>query len=180
MNIVRLRLHTSQYNSSLAVSPQPVATNLGILAHHFCEESTFLVVVWILSSLPPGVDYGSSDSYLGRIGHFIAPLFKPAGFGFYQAAVALIAGIMAKEQVVSTLGTLFGADLKTILSHYFNPVSAYAFMVMSLIYIPCIATIATIKQEIGWRWAIFTTTYTLILGYILATMLYQIGSLIFL
>ena len=139
-----------------------------------------VVVVWILSSLPPGVEYGSADSFLGRIGQFIAPIFKPAGFGFYQAAVALLAGVMAKEQVVSTLGALFGINLKTALSTVFNPVSAYAFMVMSLIYIPCVATIAAIKQEAGWKWALFTTTYTLVLGWLMAVIIYQVGRIIFL
>jgi len=87
---------------------------------------------------------------------------------------------MAKEQVVSTLGALFGINLKTALSTVFNPVSAYAFMVMSLIYIPCVATIAAIKQEAGWKWALFTTTYTLVLGWLMAVIFYQIGRIIFL
>ncbi len=138
-------------------------------------------LVWALASLPPGVKYGSVHSYMGRIGSLIAPVFKPAGFGFWQAAVALLFGIVAKEVVVSTLGTLFGAEggkLTEAISSHFNPISAYAFMVMSLVYIPCAATIAAIRRETGsWKWALLAIGYSLILGWILSTIIYQLGSI---
>ncbi len=139
-----------------------------------------VVVIWILSSLPVGVEYASGESIIGQIGKFIAPIFKPAGFGFWQAAVALIFGILAKEVVVGTFGTLFGGAkiLSNVLPHYFTPISAYSFMVMSLIYIPCIATVATIKSEVGWRWALVTVSYSLILGWFLSVLIYQIGILL--
>lgn len=140
-------------------------------------------LVWALASLPPGVEYGSAHSYMGRIGSFIAPLFKPAGFGFWQAAVALLFGIVAKEVVVSTLGTLFGAEggkLTEAISSHFNPVSAYAFMVMSLVYIPCAATIGAIKKETGsWKWTLLAVGYSLVLGWLLSTIVYQVGRIAF-
>lgn len=138
-----------------------------------------VILVWILSSLPPGVAYASEKSLIGHLGKFIAPIMKPAGFGFWQATVALIFGILAKEVVIGTLGTLFGGkeSLATVLPNYFTPLSAYAFMIMSLIYIPCIATVATIKRETDWKWTILAVGYSLILGWVLAVLVYQIGML---
>jgi len=138
-----------------------------------------VILIWLLASLPPGVEYGSSQSLIGRLGHILAPLLAPAGFGFWQAGVALTFGIMAKEVVVGTLGTLYGGEehLRTALAHSFNPLSAYAFMVMSLIYIPCIATIAVIKREAGWRWAGLAVGYSLALGWLVAVIIYQVGRI---
>ncbi len=139
------------------------------------------VVVWVLSTFPLGVEYGSRESFMGMIGRSVAPILKPAGFGFWQAGVALLFGLVAKEVVVSTLGTLLGGEgsLSQVLPRYFNPVSAYAFMIMSLVYIPCIATIATIKRETNWRWTLLAVGYSLILGWGLAVVVYKLGSLIF-
>ncbi|MCD6254410.1 MAG: ferrous iron transport protein B [Thermotogae bacterium] len=139
------------------------------------------VVVWLLSTFPLGVEYGSRESFIGVIGRSVAPILKPAGFGFWQAGVALLFGLIAKEVVVSTLGTLLGGEesLPLVLSEYFNPVSAYAFMVMSLVYIPCIATIATIKRETSWKWTLLAIGYSLVLGWILAVVVYKLGGLIF-
>ena len=139
------------------------------------------VVVWLLSTFPLGVEYGSQESFMGMIGRSVAPILKPAGFGFWQAGVALLFGLVAKEVVVSTLGTLLGGEgsLSQVLLRYFNPVSAYAFMIMSLVYIPCIATIATIKRETNWRWTLLAVGYSLILGWGLAVVVYKLGSLIF-
>ncbi len=139
-----------------------------------------VVLIWFLGSLPPGVEYASEKSIIGKIGKFFAPIFKPAGFGFWQAAVALVFGILAKEVVVGTLGTLFGGEegLSQILPHYFTPLSAYAFMVMSLIYVPCIATIAVIKRETNWKWTLLAIGYSLILGWIMAVLIFQIGNLL--
>ncbi|RDV80708.1 ferrous iron transport protein B [Ammonifex thiophilus] len=138
---------------------------------------TGVLLVWLLASLPLGVEYGSAESLVGKLGQVFAPLLKPAGFGEYQAAVALIFGILAKEIVVGTLGTLYGVGeegLASVLPEHFDPASAYAFMVMSLIYIPCLATIATIKREAGWKWAAFAVAYSLVLGWVVAVIFYQI------
>jgi len=139
-----------------------------------------VVVIWLLGSLPPGVHYASQDSILGRIGTVFAPLLKPAGFGYWWAAVSLIAGVVAKEVVIGTMATIHGKDLGSlaqILKQWFTPLSAYAFMVMSLLYIPCVATFAAIRRELGGRWAIFTAGYTLILGWLTATIIYQVGRI---
>ncbi|HEC69765.1 MAG TPA: ferrous iron transport protein B [Candidatus Omnitrophica bacterium] len=139
-----------------------------------------VVLVWLLSSLPFGVEYAEENSLIGKFGKILAPLFKPAGFGFWQAAVALVFGILAKEVVVGTLGTLYGASeegLKEVLLQQFTPLSAYAFLIMTLIYIPCIASIATIKRETNWKWTALAVSYSLILGWVLSVLVYQIGKL---
>jgi len=139
-----------------------------------------VVLIWLLSSLPFGVQYAGENSLIGKFGKILAPLFKPAGFGFWQASVALLFGILAKEVVVGTLGTLYGASeegLKEVLLQHFTPLSAYAFLIMTLIYIPCIAAIATIKRETDWRWTALAVSYSLILGWVLSVLFYQIGRL---
>lgn len=141
-----------------------------------------VILVWVLSSLPAGVEYASQESILGRIGNFIAPIFKPAGFGTWEAAAALIFGILAKEVVVGTLGVLYGmgeAGLSSVIAQHWTPLSAYAFMVMTLIYIPCVASIAAIKRETNsWGWTSFAVGYSLVLGWVVAVLVYQVGTLL--
>ncbi len=140
-----------------------------------------VALVWALSNLPLGVEYASQESILGRIGTFIAPVFKPAGFGTWEAAAALIFGILAKEVVVGTLGVIYGvgeAGLAGAIAQYWTPLSAYAFMTMTLIYVPCVAAIGAIKRETNsWGWTGFAVGYSLILGWIMAVLVYQIGTL---
>lgn len=141
-----------------------------------------VILIWVLANLPLGVTYASQESYIGRIGTFLAPLLKPAGFGTWQAATALLFGIIAKEIVVSTLGVLHGVGeegLSKVIASTWTPLSAYSFMVMNLIYIPCAATIGVIKQETNsWGWTLFAIGYSIALGWTVATLIYQIGSLL--
>ncbi|MGC8890166.1 MAG: ferrous iron transport protein B [bacterium] len=163
----------------------------GVFIHMWERGSQFLkkagsiifagvVIIWLLASLPFGVEYASGESLIGRVGNVLAPLLKPAGFGFWQAGVALFFGLLAKEVVIGTLGTVYGVGetgLTGAISQNFTPLSAYSFMVMSLIYIPCIATIGVIKRETNWKWTGLVIGYSLILGWILAVLIYQIGKL---
>lgn len=141
-----------------------------------------VVLVWVLSNLPVGVEYASQESILGRIGSFMAPIFRPAGFGTWEAAVALVFGILAKEVVVGTLGVIYGVEetgLTGVITQYWTPLSAYAFMVMTLIYIPCVAAIGAIKRETNsWGWTAFAVGYTLVLGWLMAVLVYQTGRLV--
>ncbi len=137
------------------------------------------VAIWLLAGLPWGVKYASESSIIGRLGAVIAPLLRPAGFGYWWAAVSLVAGVIAKELVVSTMASLHstGPDgLGAVLRQVFTPVSAYAFMVMSLVYIPCVATVAAIKRETNWRWTALAVGYTLALVWLLAVAVFQFGS----
>jgi len=145
------------------------------------------VLIWALASLPPGVEYASEKSLAGRLGKAVAPVFEPAGFGSWQASVALLTGILAKEAVVSTMGVLYTGEeveeeeaeeeLTPHLHRHFTPLSAFAFLLMTLLYIPCVAAVGAIRREAGWRWAIFTAVYTLFVGWLVATLFYQIASL---
>ena len=174
----------------MELPPYHLPTLNALLFHTWSRTRLFLrkagtiifagvIIAWALAYLPLGVEYASANSLIGRLGKFLAPLLRPAGFGYWQIAVALLFGIVAKEIVVSTLGTLYGGEIamKSAILNYFTPLSAYSFMIMSLIYIPCIATIAVIKQEAGWRWALLAVGYSLILGWGLAVLVYQVGSL---
>jgi len=175
----------------MELPPYRMPTVKGVLIHMWERGSLFLkkagtiifagvVLIWLLASLPLGVQYASKESFIGQIGSFFSPLLKPAGFGFWQAGVALLFGILAKEVVVGTFGTLYGvekAGLTNVIQGVFTPLSAYAFMVMSLIYIPCIAAIATIKRETNWRWAFLAVGYSLILGWLMAVGIYQVGKI---
>jgi len=139
-----------------------------------------VVLIWLLSTFPTSYEYASEGTYISYLGNFFAPLLKPAGFGFWQAAVALFFGIIAKETVVGTLGTLFGGEekLAEVLPQFFTPLSSYAFMVMSLLYIPCIATIGVIYKETNsWKWTTFSIIYSILVGWVFAVYFYQIGLL---
>lgn len=147
----------------------------------------FLVVslLWVLSILPYGVEPSSQASYLGKIGTFIAPIFKPAGFGTWQASVSLISGIAAKEAVVGILGMVYAGGssdtgaLAIQLQSVFTPLTAVSFMVMVLFYTPCAAAIATVKKETNsYKWAIFMAVYTFIIGWVSAVLVYQVGTLL--
>ena len=140
------------------------------------------IVVWFVSSFPLGVTFGSEQSFAGMIGNAIAPIFSPLGFGNWESAVSLMFGVVAKETVISTFGTLYGVaegSLGSVLQTVFTPLSAIAFMVMTLVYIPCIATIGMIKRETGsWKWAGFSLTYSLVIGWLLSFVVYQGGLLL--
>ncbi|MEA4881932.1 MAG: ferrous iron transport protein B [Synergistaceae bacterium] len=141
-----------------------------------------VIAVWALASFPLGVEYGSSGSLIGQIGQAVAPLFAPAGFGFWQAGVALFFGFLAKEVVLGTLGALLGAGeagLAGGLAALFTPLSAYAFLVMTLLYVPCAAAVAAFKRETNsWKWTFFLIGYTTAVGYLGAVLVYQGGRLL--
>ena len=139
------------------------------------------IIVWILSSFPAGVEYGSQESAIGMIGTAVAPVFAPLGFGSWQPAVALIFGLVAKEVVVGTFSSLFGvaeegAGIAAAMHGIFTPLTAYVFMVFVLLYIPCFAALGTIKQETGgWKWPLVMSATTLITAYVVAFIVYMVG-----
>lgn len=141
-----------------------------------------VALLWVLAVLPLGVEPYSQASILGRVGTIIAPIFKPAGFGSWQASVSLFSGVAAKEAVVATLGSVAQAstgNLKSMLESIFTPLSAISFMTMILLYTPCTATIATVKRETNsYKWTLFTIFYTFFVGWILAVAIYQLGTLL--
>lgn len=141
-----------------------------------------VILVWAGANLPLGVEYASRESLVGHLGSAVAPLLEPAGFGSWQAGVALVFGLLAKEVVVGTFGTLLGVGeegIAAMLPQFFTPLSAYAFLVMTLLYIPCVAVIAAFKRETNsWKWTGFLVLYTTLLAYGAAVLVYQGGRLL--
>ncbi len=129
-----------------------------------------------------------ANSYAGRLGHFIEPVIKPLGFN-WKIGVGLFAGLLAKEVLVATLGTIYSigeADetsetLKQSIKNDpdFSPLSAYSLMIFVLIYFPCIASMSVFLRETGsWKETLFQMSYTTILAWILAFLVFQAGKLL--
>lgn len=136
------------------------------------------VIVWFLSNFNLNGMSEMQDSFLASAGKVIAPLLKPLGFGNWQSAVALTAGLMAKEVVVSTLEIVFTGNLQGGLAAAFTPVSAYAFLVFVLLYTPCVAVIAAFKKEYGTKMMLFSVSYQMVLAWVVSFIFYNVGSLI--
>ncbi len=148
------------------------------------------VILWFLQTFGPGLVMveNAADSFLGRFGSLIAPIFKPMGFGVWQAAVALLAGLIAKEAVVSTLSLLYGfsigasgATVAAALSGTFaSPVAAYAFLVFVLLYVPCVAAMSTMYREMNsLKWTAFSVIWQLSSAFLVSFLVFQLGSLFF-
>ena len=147
------------------------------------------VVMWLILNFgPAGYTTDMTQSFGAQIGRFIVPLFVPCGLGFWQIVVALIAGISAKEVVVSSCAVLFGvpnvnssagmASLYAGLSAIgFGPLNAVCLMVFCLLYVPCAATIITIRRESGSRrWTALSVIFQLATAWVMSFLIYQIGS----
>lgn len=141
------------------------------------------IVIWFLQSFDLGLNMVSSseNSMLASLGKLAAPIFAPLGFGDWRAATAILTGLSAKEAVVSTLAVLAGATggigLTEMLATIFTPLSAFAFMVFCLLYMPCVATLVTIKKEMGgWRYAILVVLFQCVVAWIVSFLIYSIGS----
>ena len=167
----------------------------GVLLHTWEKVKGFLrkagtiilacsIVLWLLQNIFP---WGGSDpqmSLLGMIGTVLAPIFAPLGFGTWQAAVAIIAGLAAKEVVVATFGTLAGMEeddeegITDLIHSTFTPLSAFSFMAFTLLYTPCFAAIGAIKQETNsYKWALTMCAITLVTAYIVSFLIYNVGLL---
>ena len=148
------------------------------------------LIMWALLYFGPSgfVGEGGEGSFAAYVGRFLSPVFEPIGLGFWQIVVALIAGISAKEVVVSSCAVLFGianasadaAGFAAALSSIgFGALNAVCLMVFCLLYIPCAATLATIHKEAkSWAWTGFTALFQLIVAYVITLIVYQIGLLI--
>lgn len=157
------------------------------------------ILIWALGYFPlsGNADTASSEhleeSYIGQIGKFIEPAIRPLGFD-WKMGVSIVTGLAAKEIVVSSMGILYHVpdaeeDIQSLAENLsrqvneqgekvFTPLVAYAFMLFILIYFPCMAVIAAIRKEAGWKWALFTIFYTTGLAWVVTFCVYQIGNLI--
>ncbi|MEH7093524.1 ferrous iron transport protein B [Neobacillus vireti] len=142
------------------------------------------VFIWLLSYAgPDGLKVDMDHSYLAAIGNIIAPIFDPIGFGTWQASASLITGFLAKEAIISTMNIIYfvpnDASLQGLLAQYYTPLAAYSFMVFILLYIPCLATTATIYKETGSKkWTAFAMIYAFVIAYVLSLVIYQGGKLV--
>ena len=134
------------------------------------------VVVWFLQSfdLQLNMVSDSADSILARISGILVPLFAPLGLGDWRICTALISGFMAKESVVSTLEVLFGGTIGSILS----PLSAGSLLVFSLLYAPCVAAVASVRRELGGKWAAGLALWQCLIAWVVAFVFHGIGALL--
>ena len=134
------------------------------------------IVVWFLQSFNVHLNLvnDSADSMLAIIAGWLVPLFKPLGMGDWRICTALISGFMAKESVVSTLGVLFGGSISTVLSS----ATAASILVFSLLYTPCVAAIASVKRELGSRWAVGIVIWQCVITWVAAWIVHVIGMVI--
>lgn len=183
----------------MELPPYRMPTSKSIMRHTWEKGAQYLkkmggiimiasIIIWFLGYYPrhdahESVAEQQENSYIGQIGKAIEPVIKPLGFD-WKLGIGLISGVGAKELVVSTLGVLYTneGDVENVnLSNRIpiTPLVALAYMLFVLIYFPCIATFAAIKQESGsWKWAIFAAGYTTGLAWLVAFTVFQIGSLI--
>ncbi|GHU94927.1 ferrous iron transporter B [Bacteroidia bacterium] len=155
------------------------------------------ILIWGLSYFPRTTSTGGDvmvqqqavqqqNSYIGQLGQGLEPIISPLGFD-WKMGVSIIAGMGAKEVVVSTMGVLYQADedadetsgalIATLQQQNYSPLVAYGFMLFVLLYFPCVAVIAAIKNEAGWLWALFTMVYTTCLAWVVAFVVHQVGNL---
>lgn len=137
------------------------------------------IILWFLSNFNFSGMTDVNDSILASIGGFIAPIFKPLGFGNWQSSVSLLTGLIAKETVVSSMGVIFAGNLEVMLPLHFTALSALSFVVFILLYTPCITAVGTMKKEFGTKITLFSITYQLILAWSISFLVFNIGSLFF-
>ena len=133
------------------------------------------MVVWFLQSFDLHLNLvkDSSDSILALVAGCLAPVFKPLGLGDWRICTALISGFMAKESVVSTLEVLFAGSITSVLT----PLAAASLLAFSLLYTPCVAAIASVKRELGGRWAAFVVLWQCAIAWIVAWIVHLIGGI---
>lgn len=164
----------------------PGAKNVGQLlwekAKDFLQKAFTIIfvatiVIWFLQTFDTHLNIvtDSQNSILAVISSFIAPVFKPLGFGDWRISTALITGFMAKESVVSTLTILFGSTqvLQTVLT----PLTALSLLVFCLLYTPCVAAIASVKRELGAKWALGVVINQCVIAWIMALLVHFVGGL---
>lgn len=136
------------------------------------------VVIWFLSNFNFTGMVEMNDSLLASIGKLIAPIFKPLGFGSWENSVAILTGITAKEIILSSMGVIYGGNLREVLPNHFTVLSSYSFLVFVLLYTPCVSVVAAMKKEYGSKMMYFSIFYQLILAWIVSFIVYNIGLLL--
>ena len=147
------------------------------------------VIIWVIMNFGvTGMVEEMSDSFGAVLGRWLVPILSPCGLGMWQIGVSLISGLAAKEVVVSSFSVLFGISnvnsqggMSALIVHLnqmgFGAVNAYALMLFCLLYTPCMATVATIRKEIGVKWAAVSVAFQLLVAWGITTLFYQIAML---
>lgn len=194
---------TEESHFVMEMPPYRLPVPRGILRHTWEKGYQYLrkmggiilvasIVIWSLGYFPSGSNAEltpseqQEQSYLGQIGHAVAPVIEPLGYD-WRMGVGILSGIGAKELMVSTLGVLYncqeGEEGETGLQQVLrsagpSPAAAISYMVFALLYFPCIATVAAIRSESGrWKYALFTIVYTTAIAYVIAFAVYRIALL---
>ncbi len=165
----------------------PCMKNVGRLlwdkARDFLQRAFTIIfiatlVIWFLQTFDINMNVvaDSGDSILATVAGWISPIFIPMGFDDWRISAALVTGFIAKESVVATIAVLFGG--KAAIATVLTPVSAMSFLVFSLLYTPCVAAIAAVKNELGGRWAFFTVLGQCAIAWIFAFLVAVIGGII--
>ncbi|MDE7262013.1 MAG: ferrous iron transport protein B, partial [Oscillospiraceae bacterium] len=145
------------------------------------------VAIWFLQNFGTNLRMvdDTADSILAAVGNFIAPVFAPMGFGVWQAAVALLTGLIAKEMVVGSMSLFYGFSLTdyaaagTVMAASFSPAAALAFLVFCALYTPCVAAIATIRREMNsFSWTALTLIWQLGVAWLASFAAYQLAGLV--
>lgn len=133
------------------------------------------IVIWFLQNFDTGLNMvsNSEDSILALVAGALAPIFAPVGFGDWRIVTALISGFLAKESVVSSLTVLFGST--AVLQSSLTAVGAGALLVFCLLYTPCVAAIASVKRELGGKWATAMVIGQCMIAWLAAFVIYRLG-----
>lgn len=136
------------------------------------------IVIWFLQTFDTQMNIvnNSQNSMLALIAGWITPIFKPLGFADWRISTALISGFMAKESVVSTISVLYGSTAQVVAS--MTTLSALSLLIFCLLYTPCVAAIAAIKQELGGKWAFIVIIGQCTIAWLAAFVIYTIGTII--
>lgn len=146
-----------------------------------------VTLIWFLQTFNLRLEMvEQNESILASIGNVLAPIFAPLGWGDWRAAVAAISGLIAKENVVGTLGVLFGfaevagdgVEIWGTMQQVFTPVAAYSFLVFNLLCAPCFAAIGAVRRELGGKWTLIAVGYQCLLAYMVSLCIYQFGALL--
>ena len=146
-----------------------------------------VTLIWFLQTFNFRLEMvDQNESILASIGNVLAPIFAPLGWGDWRAAVAAISGLIAKENVVGTLGVLFGfaevaedgVEIWGTMQQVFTPVAAYSFLVFNLLCAPCFAAIGAVRRELGGKWTLIAVGYQCLLAYMVSLCIYQFGALL--
>lgn len=143
------------------------------------------VVIWFCQYFSFSLQHveNSEESILGTIGAFIAPIFAPLGFGDWKSSVSMLSGLIARESIVSTMGILHGAGdsgaISEIIAAAYTPAAAYSFMVFSLLFIPCMAAVATLRREMNSRkWTAIALVFQAVVAWVVTFIVYNICKVI--